>query len=236
MNKNGAVFQLLCTLFPALSSAKLKKGVFIGPQIQKLTKDKDFEQLLTLKELRAWEAFKSVCRGFLDNTQVPDYQECIEKLSVIWVYDMRCQTSLKIHFLHSYLNFFPLNLAAVSDKRGERLHQYITKIESNYQGKWNPNMIENFAGCYCCDIPEAAFIRLSKNLLLTVCCIICMYCMYYPSNLVPSMCSSYTVFSAICLYNTGCSRWSRRFSMITFSRNDIHLCVAAEGEHFEQLL
>ena len=28
---------------------------------------------------------------------------------------------------------------------------------------------------------------------------------------------------------TGCSRWSRRSSMIAFSRNDIYLCVAAVG-------
>jgi len=29
--------------------------------------------------------------------------------------------SLKIHFLHSHLDFFPENLGAMSDKHGERL-------------------------------------------------------------------------------------------------------------------
>ena len=45
-----------------------------------MLKDTDFEELLNLKELRACEAFKSVCSGFLGNTCVPDYQACIEKL------------------------------------------------------------------------------------------------------------------------------------------------------------
>ncbi|KAF2351677.1 hypothetical protein FHG87_017567 [Trinorchestia longiramus] len=33
MDINDAAFQCLCTLFPALSSTKLKEGIFVGPQI-----------------------------------------------------------------------------------------------------------------------------------------------------------------------------------------------------------
>ena len=74
-----------------------------------------------LKELRAWEAFKSVCSGFLGNIRIPDYQACIEKLLKSYE-DMGCRMSLKIHFLHSHLNFFAPNLGAVSDEHGERFH------------------------------------------------------------------------------------------------------------------
>ena len=35
---------------------------------------------LVIRTMRAWEAFKSLCSGFLVNTRVPDYQACIEKL------------------------------------------------------------------------------------------------------------------------------------------------------------
>ena len=77
LHKNGAAFQHLSTVFPGLSAAKLKEGIFVGPQIREVLKDTDFEELLSLKELRAWEAFKSVCCGFLGNTRVPDYQACI---------------------------------------------------------------------------------------------------------------------------------------------------------------
>ena len=47
--KNGAAFQHLFTVFPA----KLKEGIFVGPQIREVLKDTDFEELLNLKELRA---------------------------------------------------------------------------------------------------------------------------------------------------------------------------------------
>ena len=121
MDKNGAAFQHLCTVFPGLSAAKLKEGIFVGPQIREVLKDTDFEELLTLKELRAWEAFKSVCSDFLGNTRVPNYQACIEKLLKTYE-DMGCRMSLKIHFLHSHLNFFLPNLGAVSYEHGERFH------------------------------------------------------------------------------------------------------------------
>ena len=119
-------------VFPGHSAAKLKEGIFLGPQIREVLKDTDFEELLKLKELRAWEAFKSVSSGFLGNTRVPDYQVCIEKLLKSSYEDMWCHMSLKIHFLHSHLNFFLPNLGAVSDEHGERFHQDITKTESNY--------------------------------------------------------------------------------------------------------
>ena len=71
--------------------------------------------------------------------------------------------SLKIHFLHSHLNFFPSNLGAVSDEHGERFPQDITKMESNYQGKWNPGMMGDFYWMLLCDIPEAKYTRSSKK-------------------------------------------------------------------------
>ena len=92
LNKNAATLQLLSTVFPGLRVAKLKEGIFVGSQIRGVLKDTDFEELLNLKELRAWEAFKSVCSGFLANTRVPDYQACIEKLLKAY----------EIQFLHSY--------------------------------------------------------------------------------------------------------------------------------------
>ena len=70
LHKNGVAFQHLSPVFPGLSAAKLKESIFVGPQIREVLKDTDFEELLNLKELIAWEAFKSVCSGFLGNTSV----------------------------------------------------------------------------------------------------------------------------------------------------------------------
>lgn len=52
--------------------------------------------------------------------------------------------SLKIHFLHSHLDFFPENLGAVSDEHGERFHQQLKTMEQRYQGLWNENMMGDF--------------------------------------------------------------------------------------------
>ena len=48
LHKNGAAFQHLSTVFPGLSAAKLKEGIFVGPQIREVLKDTDFEELLNL--------------------------------------------------------------------------------------------------------------------------------------------------------------------------------------------
>ena len=56
-----------------------------------------------------------------------------------------CRMSLKIHFLHAHLSYFPKNLATVSDEQGERFHQEIRTLEIRYQGQWDPAMM----GDYC---------------------------------------------------------------------------------------
>jgi len=42
MNQEGATFQYIYNKFPILSQAKLKEGIFIRPQINKLSKEEDF--------------------------------------------------------------------------------------------------------------------------------------------------------------------------------------------------
>ena len=76
-----------------------RRASSLGLRSKKVLKDKDFEELLTIKELRAWEA--------------------------------------------------------ASDEHGERFHQDITKMESNYQGKWTPIIMGNFCWMILRDIPEA---------------------------------------------------------------------------------
>lgn len=47
MDKEGHGFQYLQEQFPSLTYAKIKEGIFIGPQIRKLMKDKSFEASLS---------------------------------------------------------------------------------------------------------------------------------------------------------------------------------------------
>lgn len=54
LDKNVAVFQHLCTLFPALSSSKLKEGIYIRLQIREVLKDEVFEELTLNKAGFLW--------------------------------------------------------------------------------------------------------------------------------------------------------------------------------------
>ena len=55
-----------------------------------------------------------------------------------------CNMSLKLHFLHSHLSFFPENPSDLSDEHGERFHQDIAAMETRYKGKWSPAMLADF--------------------------------------------------------------------------------------------
>ncbi|GBO01613.1 hypothetical protein AVEN_2155-1 [Araneus ventricosus] len=57
---------------------------------------------------------------------------------------MGCNMSLKIHFLHSHLEFYRENLGSVRDEHGERFHQDISNMGARYQGKWNPKMLADY--------------------------------------------------------------------------------------------
>ena len=64
--------------------------------------------------------------------------------------NMGCNMSLKIHFLHLHLDFFPSNFGDVSDEHGEHFHQDIAVVEKRYQGKWSPSMLAD----YCWTLPR----------------------------------------------------------------------------------
>ena len=71
--------------------------------------------------------------------------------------------SLKIHFLHSHLDFFPQNCGAVSDEHGERFHQDIAAMEKWYQGKWSPSMLADYCWTITKDVPDIEYKRQAKK-------------------------------------------------------------------------
>jgi hypothetical protein len=50
MDKNGDGFLFLKLKFPKLSDAKIKEGIFVGPQIRTLLKDASFVKKLNSKK------------------------------------------------------------------------------------------------------------------------------------------------------------------------------------------
>jgi hypothetical protein len=144
LDQKGSGFQYLKDKFTGITEAKLAAGIFIGPQIRELLSDANFAPTLKPKELAAWNSFKLVVENFLGNHKADNYGNLVKNMLKRFQ-QMKCRMSLKMHFLHSHLGFFPNNLGAVSDEHGERFHQEILTMEQRYQGRVDPAML----GDYC---------------------------------------------------------------------------------------
>ena len=105
MNRDGDAFLYLRSKFPNLSDAKIRKGMFIGPQTKKLFNDPQFDEVLTGLEKKAWNCFKMVATNFLGSTKAENYVQLVEKMLSSYE-KLKCNISLKVHFMHSHLDFF----------------------------------------------------------------------------------------------------------------------------------
>ncbi|GBP53241.1 hypothetical protein EVAR_88125_1 [Eumeta japonica] len=70
-----------------------------------------------------------------------------------------CKMSLKVHFLHSHIEYFPENLGAYSEEQGEIFHQDVRDIERRYQGRWdvNSDAVLEFGSTYNPDLGTAPY-------------------------------------------------------------------------------
>ncbi|KAJ8868262.1 hypothetical protein PR048_029778 [Dryococelus australis] len=143
MNKAGRGFMYLSNKFPRLSPAKIKDGVFFGPQIRELQKDPNFGVCLSPKEKQAWMCFTNVKKNFLGKKRAANYRELVNEMIVAYR-NFGCNMSLKMNFLHLHLDSFPGDCSDVSDEHGERFHKVIMTIEKRYEGKWMPNMLADY--------------------------------------------------------------------------------------------
>ena len=95
-------FQYLQQKFPEINESKVKEGIFIGPQIRNLRKDKNFDALLKGTKKVAWEVLKLV-DNFLGKHKAPTYRTHVDTLRGTFR-NMGCNISLKLHFHHSHLD------------------------------------------------------------------------------------------------------------------------------------
>jgi hypothetical protein len=72
MDQTGTVFRYLTEKFPENRVANNKEGVFIGPQIHKLFREKQFNQTVSCN--------KKVWNDFRGNNKADNYNECVENL------------------------------------------------------------------------------------------------------------------------------------------------------------
>jgi hypothetical protein len=68
--------------------------------------------------------------------------------------NLGCNMSLKIHFLHFHLDFFPPTTLDMSDKHGGRFHQDSATMEKRYQGRWKPSMLVDYGWTLITEAPD----------------------------------------------------------------------------------
>ena len=105
LNKLSACFQCIVKKFPKLSGEKVKEGIFAGPQIRQLIKDEHFQSRMTDVEKSAWLFFREVLSKFLGNKKDLNNRSIVKNMLVNFQ-KLKCRMRVKVHFLHSHLDFF----------------------------------------------------------------------------------------------------------------------------------
>jgi hypothetical protein len=77
-----------------------------------------------------------------------------------------CNVSLKMQFLHSHLDSFPVNCGAVSDEHGELFHQDISAMENRHKGKWSAAMLADYCWTVKSGVPEIQYKRRAERHLV----------------------------------------------------------------------
>ncbi|KAK9745402.1 hypothetical protein QE152_g7003 [Popillia japonica] len=126
LDKKSAAFKYLRYLFPQLFEAKVKAGVFVGPQIKKVLECEEFPKMLKKK---VWNSFVAVVRGFLGNQKAEHYVDLVQAL-VRNYGKMGCSMSLKAHILDAYLDKFKENMGTYSEEQAKPIFLMLISINS----------------------------------------------------------------------------------------------------------
>lgn len=122
-----------------MSEAKVKSGVFDGPQRQ-ITESKGFPKKLTRTKEAVWNSFDPVVRDFLGNQKAEDYVELVETLVKNYGKMGCCCVFLDVHILEAHLSKTKENMGAYSEEQGERLLQGMLDFERRHVGSYDENM------------------------------------------------------------------------------------------------
>jgi hypothetical protein len=154
-NSPEFMYEYLKNKFPRISDAKIKGGVFVGPQISDLIQDVKFEDQLSEVEKGTWKSFTNVFISFLGNHKAENYCDVVA--------DLVTYNPTKQWGVDSHLDVFPENLGAVSNKHEERFHQDISAMEKRYQGKCSPSNLPDYCWTLRRDVPQAIYSRKSST-------------------------------------------------------------------------
>ena len=110
-----------------------------------------------------WDSFVQLSKNFLGNHKAENYKDLVGNL-LQYYYRLGCNMPLKLHFLHSHLNFRPKNCSDVSDEHGEPIHQEISDMEVRYQGNWSKSMFADYCWMIIRESSSTEYKRQAKQM------------------------------------------------------------------------
>ena len=87
-------------------------------------------------EKESLESFADMIHDFFENRKNIDYKNIVGRMLTAYKAHS-CNITLKIHFLHSHLDYFPRNLGVYAEQERERFHDDLKN-----DGKTLPRKIE----------------------------------------------------------------------------------------------
>jgi hypothetical protein len=99
-------------------------------------------------------------KNFVGNKKADNYTQLAEDM-LFHFNRLGCNMSVKVQYLHSYVDRFPQNLGDISEEQGERFHQHIKTMEARYQGRWDAHMMADYCWNLMWDCPGRSHSQIS---------------------------------------------------------------------------
>ena len=80
LKPTSRAFHHITQMFPSISEAKVKGGIFVGPQIRRMLASEELEEKMSDLERNAWQAFRMIMEKFLGNHRRDDYAMVVSNL------------------------------------------------------------------------------------------------------------------------------------------------------------
>lgn len=143
LNKDSECFKFISRTVRK-SEAKLLNGVFTGPEIRLLMRNKAFPGTMLHAEHVAWINFCSVSRHVLGKDVSEDWKQKVDSLMSSFQ-NLGClNVTSKMHLLSKHKDKYEKYLGIYSDEHGERLHKDMQSIEKRYGKSLNKEMLAEY--------------------------------------------------------------------------------------------
>ena len=98
----------------------------------------------------------ALTKNFLGNVRAQNYEELVDNMLKRYQ-SLGARMSLKTHFYNSHLEFFPHNLGDISNKHGKRFCQETAIMKTLYQGRFSPNMMDDYCWTLQCESDSCSY-------------------------------------------------------------------------------